>query len=73
MSGYVQSIKNQALAMDGEDVVIHMVGGQTITGTLSYETVAHPYRTEHPDVLTITVTGKAHVVRLDHVSGIGAA
>ncbi|KAF0651732.1 MULTISPECIES: hypothetical protein [Streptomyces] len=72
MSDYVQGIKSQALSMDGENVALNLVGGQSLTGTLAYETVARLYSVEYPDVLTITVAGKAHVVRLDHVSSIGA-
>ncbi|WP_328336566.1 hypothetical protein [Streptomyces violaceus] len=71
MTDYTQAIKNQAVAMSGQNVVVNLVGGQSLTGTLSYATTEAHYSVNYPDVLTVTVSTKAHTVRLDHVSSIG--
>ncbi|MFF0837479.1 hypothetical protein ACFYWF_31590 [Streptomyces sp. NPDC003344] len=71
MSDYTQAIKDRALALNGTAVVVNLVGGQSLSGTLAYATAQAYYSTTYPDVLTVTVTGKAHTVRLDHVSAIG--
>ncbi|OMI41561.1 hypothetical protein [Streptomyces sparsogenes] len=70
-SDAVQAIKNRALALNGQSAVVNLVGGQTLTGTLTYATIAGQWGTTYPDALTVTVTSKAHVVRIDHVSSIG--
>ncbi|MEV7200260.1 hypothetical protein [Streptomyces griseoluteus] len=71
MSDYTQAIKTQAVTMNGQAVVVNLVGGQSLTGTLAYATAAAYFSTTYPDVLTVTVAGKAHTVRVDHVSSIG--
>ncbi|MFE2549011.1 hypothetical protein ACFXGI_10755 [Streptomyces sp. NPDC059355] len=44
---YVQSIKNTALALHGTTVVVNLIGGQSLTGTLAYVMAAPngPYTT----------------------------
>ncbi|MER7964902.1 hypothetical protein [Streptomyces ardesiacus] len=71
MSDYTDTMKRLASALDGQAVTMNLVGGQTLTGTLDYETTPGYYSTNFPDVLTVTVETKAHTVRLDHVSSIG--
>lgn len=71
MNDYVQAIKTQAVAMNGQTVVVNLIGGQSLTGTLAYATAPKYYGTIYPDVLTVTVSTKAHTVRVDHVSSIG--
>lgn len=71
MGDYTQAIKTQAVAMNGQTVVVNLIGGQSLTGTLAYTTTPRYYSTDFPDVLTVTVSTKAHTVRLDHVSSIG--
>ncbi|MGW0419472.1 hypothetical protein [Streptomyces sp. NPDC003015] len=71
MSDFTQAIKTQAAAMSGQTVVLNLIGGQTLTGTLTYVTTPRYYSTDFPDVLTVTVSTKAHTVRVDHVSSIG--
>ncbi|MGW5367826.1 hypothetical protein ACWER6_20760 [Streptomyces sp. NPDC004009] len=71
MSDYTQAIKDRALALNGTAVVVNLVGGQSLSGTLAYATAQSYFGTTYPDVATVTVTGKAHTVRLDHVSSIG--
>ncbi|MFF5537875.1 hypothetical protein ACFY71_36355 [Streptomyces cinerochromogenes] len=71
MSDYTQAIKNQAVAMNGQTVVVNLSGGQSLTGTLAYTTTPRYYSTDFPDVLTVTVASKAHTVRVDHISSIG--
>ncbi|MFD5285044.1 hypothetical protein [Streptomyces rubrogriseus] len=71
---YVSDIRAQARELNGEAVSVNLVGGQTLTGTLTYEARPMPYptgSTEWPKALTITVETKAHFVRVDHVSSIG--
>lgn len=69
---FVQSIKNSALPLHGSVVVVNLVGGQSLTGTLAYALDTHGGRyTTFPDVLTVTVSAKVHTVRLDHISAIG--
>ncbi|MCT9140349.1 hypothetical protein [Streptomyces violarus] len=71
---YVAEIRDRAAAMNGQTVAVSLVGGQTLTGTLAYASVAAVYpvgMTDWPTVLTVTVSTKAHTVRLDHVSSIG--
>ncbi|MFJ8146196.1 hypothetical protein ACIQ6R_14115 [Streptomyces sp. NPDC096048] len=71
MTDYVQGIKTQAVAMNGQNVTVNLVGGQTLTGTLAYATTEAAYSVRYPEVLTVTVATKAHTVRVDHVSSIG--
>ncbi|MFD8262336.1 hypothetical protein ACFV19_26200 [Streptomyces griseoluteus] len=71
MSDYTQAIETQAVTMNGQSVVVNLIGGQSLTGTLAYTTTSRYYSTYFPDVLTLTVAGKAHTVRVDHVSSIG--
>ncbi|MFJ2737313.1 hypothetical protein [Streptomyces sp. NPDC087317] len=71
MNDYVQAIKAAAVAMNGQSVVLNLVGGQSLAGTLAYASSAGHYAVNYPDVLTVTVSGKAHTVRLDHVTAIG--
>ncbi|MEV6537126.1 hypothetical protein AB0M86_47605 [Streptomyces sp. NPDC051639] len=66
-----QEIKDRALALNGTAVVVSLVGGQTVTGTLTYATVVKNGGTVYPNVLTVTATSKATTVRTDHVSAIG--
>ncbi|WP_327322264.1 hypothetical protein OG735_07040 [Streptomyces sp. NBC_01210] len=66
-----QEIKNRAVELNGTTVVVSLVGGQSVTGTLAYATVAKYGGTAYPDVLTVTATSKATTVRIDHVSAIG--
>lgn len=71
---YVSDIRAQAQELNGEAVTVNLVGGQTLTGTLTFvaRPLAHPSGSfEWPKALTITVETKAHIVRLDHVSSIG--
>lgn len=72
MNDATQAIKNRAIELHGTAVVVNLVGGQSLTGTLAYAVDTHGGRyTTFPDVLTVTVSAKAHTVRLDHVSAIG--
>jgi hypothetical protein len=71
---FLAEIRAQAELLNGETVTVHLVGGQTLTGTLSFveRPLAHPSGSfEWPKALTVTVETKAHTVRLDHVSSIG--
>ncbi|MGZ3097913.1 hypothetical protein [Streptomyces sp. H72] len=71
---YVSDIRAQAAELNGEEVAVNLVGGQTLTGTLTFAArpLAYPSgSTEWPKALTVTVDTKAHTVRLDHVSSIG--
>ncbi|WP_329177128.1 hypothetical protein OG754_26755 [Streptomyces decoyicus] len=69
---YVDAIKTHAVALNGQVVAVNLIGGQALTGTLTYATNTGLWGgTEFPDVLTVTVSTKAHTVRLDHVSSIG--
>ncbi|MFI2258793.1 hypothetical protein [Streptomyces tubercidicus] len=69
---YTQVIKNRALELNGQSVVVNLSGGQTLTGTLAYATTTGLWGgTTFPDVLTVTVSTKAHTVRLDSVTSIG--
>ncbi|MET8818233.1 hypothetical protein EF913_23115 [Streptomyces sp. WAC04189] len=71
---YLAEIRAQAEELNGETVTVHLVGGQTLTGTLTF--VPRPLTfpadaTEWPKALTVNVETKTHTVRLDHVSSIG--
>ena len=70
---YASAIRDSAAALDGMAVVVNLVGGQTLSGTLSYAPTPTGYLGSpvYPPVLTVTVSTKAHTVRLDHVSSIG--
>lgn len=69
---YIQAIKSRALALNGQTVAVNLTGGQTLTGTLTYATTVGLWGgTEFPSVLTVTVSTKAHTVRLDSVTSIG--
>ncbi|MEV6132716.1 hypothetical protein AB0M05_39045 [Streptomyces violaceusniger] len=72
MTDAVQAMKNRAVAMNGQSVAVNLSGGQTLTGTLTYATITGSWGgTVYPEVLTVTVASKAHVVRIDHVSSLG--
>ncbi|MFY0513516.1 hypothetical protein ACOMD4_24475 [Streptomyces anulatus] len=65
-------IKNAALALNGQSASVNLIGGQTLTGTITYATTAEAYgAVAYPDAMTVTVSTKVHTVRLDHVSSIG--
>ncbi|MGW2709559.1 hypothetical protein ACWC4J_11280 [Streptomyces sp. NPDC001356] len=69
---YTDAVRERAMTMNGQAVVVNLVGGQTLTGTLAYASTTGPQGwTVWPNVLTVTVTGKAHSARLDHISSIG--
>ncbi|MFB7258841.1 hypothetical protein [Streptomyces nojiriensis] len=71
-SSSVQAIKTRAIELHGTTVVVNLIGGQSLTGTLAYALDTHGGRyTEYPDVLSVTISTKVHTVRLDHVSAIG--
>ncbi|MFI9562409.1 hypothetical protein [Streptomyces rishiriensis] len=65
-----QEIKDRAIALNGTAVVVRLIGGQDVTGTLTYATVAKYGGTAYPSVLTVTAASKATTVRIDHVSAI---
>ncbi|MGW1270723.1 hypothetical protein [Streptomyces sp. NPDC002491] len=67
-----QTIRTHAVTLNGQTAAINLVGGQTLTGTLAYATTTASWGgIEYPDFLTVTVSTKAHTVRMDHVSSIG--
>ncbi|WP_327169071.1 hypothetical protein [Streptomyces subrutilus] len=71
---YVAAIKASALMLHGTSVVVTLIGGTMLTGTLAYTAYAPngPYTTNPwPHTLTVTVSTKVHTVRLDHISAIG--
>ncbi|MFF3330006.1 hypothetical protein ACFYWX_10675 [Streptomyces sp. NPDC002888] len=70
---YIDAVKASARELDGQEVAVGLVGGQTLTGTLTYESTpgGYPVVDQWPNVLTVTVSTKVHTVRLDHVSSIG--
>lgn len=69
---YTQVIKNRAIELNGTAVVVELIGGQTLTGTLSYALADGPQSTKYyPNALTVTVSTKAYTVRLDAVAAIG--
>ncbi|CCK32617.1 hypothetical protein BN159_8239 [Streptomyces davaonensis JCM 4913] len=71
---YTSVIRDRAAAANGQTVAVNLVGGQTLTGTHAYASAAATYPAggiDWPTVLTVTVSTKAHTVRLDHVSSIG--
>ncbi|GGN38150.1 hypothetical protein [Streptomyces fuscichromogenes] len=68
-----QDIKNRAVTLNGQTAAVNLVGGQTLTGTLDYATVAVEWGgTDYPESLQITVDTIVHTVRLDHVSSVGS-
>jgi hypothetical protein len=72
IDSYTTAIQQQAVTMDGASVAVNLIGGQTLTGTLAYATRTGLWGgTEFPHILTVTVSGKAHTVRLDAVMSIG--
>ncbi|MCQ9134133.1 hypothetical protein [Streptomyces hilarionis] len=66
-----QEIKNRAAALNGTAVVVSLIGGQTVTGTLAYATVARYGGTAYPNILTVTASGKDTTIRTDHVTAVG--
>lgn len=71
---HIQSIKNAALALHGTTAVVHLLGGQTLTGSLTYVLASPngPHTTNpYPLALTLTVSTKVYTIRLDHVSALG--
>ncbi|WP_217164250.1 hypothetical protein [Streptomyces sp. AC512_CC834] len=71
---FLAEIRAQAQELNGEEVTVNLVGGQTLTGTLTFVSrplVNPPGSYEWPKALTVTVETKDHFVRLDHVSSIG--
>ncbi|MFE7501523.1 hypothetical protein ACFU6O_20710 [Streptomyces albidoflavus] len=65
-------VKSRAVELNGQSVTLALVGGQTLTGTLAYVGEAGAYDlVNYPHVLTLTTSGKATTVRVDHVSAIG--
>lgn len=70
---YIDQTTRQALAYDGQSgVVINLIGGQTLTGTVDCGTTSAAFGVNSPVFLTVTDSGsKVHTVRLDHVSSIG--
>ncbi|MFI2029121.1 hypothetical protein [Streptomyces buecherae] len=59
----LRAIKGRAVELHGSTATVQLSGGQTLTGTVDY--------TANRDHLSITTEGKAHTVRVDHVSAIG--
>ncbi|MFL4902765.1 hypothetical protein ACJ6WF_06175 [Streptomyces sp. MMS24-I2-30] len=71
---FASEIRERATAMNGQNVTVNLVGGQVLAGTLTYVLGAIDYppgATRYPAALTVTVAGKVHTARLDHVSSIG--
>ncbi|MFI9175733.1 hypothetical protein [Streptomyces lincolnensis] len=73
---YVSDVRDRAAVLNGQSVIVNLVGGSTLTGTLAY--VPRPAgwpagSQEWPKSLTVTVSTKVHTVRLDHVSSLGQA
>ncbi|MFF1919699.1 hypothetical protein ACFVW8_03870 [Streptomyces sp. NPDC058221] len=69
---YTQPMKNRAIELSGTAVVVELLSGKALTGTLSYALVDGPQATkQYPNVLTVTVETKAYTVRLDAVAAIG--
>ena len=70
---YVAAITAQALTFNGQTgVVVNLIGGGSLTGTVACATVASWPGNRYPLTLTLTDSGsKAHMVRIDHVSSIG--
>ncbi|MFE6128844.1 hypothetical protein ACFQ6Q_11315 [Streptomyces sp. NPDC056437] len=67
-----QIIKSRAVELHGTTVVVNLVGGSTLTGTLAYQTISGAHGSvRYPDVLTITATSKAHTVPTAYVVTIG--
>ncbi|MFF9543884.1 hypothetical protein C0Q57_30780 [Streptomyces albidoflavus] len=65
-------VKSRAVELNGQAVTLALVGGQTLTGTLAYVAKTGAYGSvDYPHVLTLTTSGKATTVRVDHVSAIG--
>jgi hypothetical protein len=68
---FVQAIKSHAETLNGQTVSVQLVGGQQLSGTLAYATVASQWGARYPEVLTLTVATKVQKIRVDHVSAIG--
>jgi hypothetical protein len=67
-----QVIKSRAAELHGTTVVLNLVGGTSLTGTLAYETTSGAFGVVlFPDVLTITVSTKVHTVPTAYVVSIG--
>ncbi|MFE4305983.1 hypothetical protein ACFRR6_07990 [Streptomyces sp. NPDC056891] len=72
LSDYVQAIKNRAVELNGTTVVVELSSGKTLTGTLAYALATDVGGFQkYPSVLTVTVSTKAHTVRVDRVDSIG--
>ncbi|MGW3989083.1 hypothetical protein [Streptomyces sp. NPDC004830] len=70
---YTDAIRARARELAGQAVTVNLVGGQTLSGTLTYESApgGYPVVEQWPDALTITAEAVTHTVRLDHVSSVG--
>jgi hypothetical protein len=72
---YLSTIRDQAIALNGQTVSVNLVGGQTLSGTLAYVTESvtgwPAGGNRWPNAITLTVSTKVHKVRLDHVSSLG--
>jgi hypothetical protein len=71
---FVTDIRDRAAALNGQSVTVNLVGGATLTGTLAFAPRSAGWpdgSQEWPKSMTVTVSTKAHTVRLDHVSSIG--
>ncbi|MFI6897586.1 hypothetical protein ACIBM4_26080 [Streptomyces sp. NPDC050256] len=69
---YTQAIKNRAIELNGTAVVVELLSGKALTGTLSYALADGPQATKYyPNALTVTVSTKAYTVRLDTIAAIG--
>jgi hypothetical protein len=72
---YLSTIRDQAIALNGQAVSVNLIGGQTIAGALAYVLEAvtgwPTGMNQWPNALTVTVSTKVHKIRLDHVSSLG--
>ncbi|MFE1363173.1 hypothetical protein ACFW84_02875 [Streptomyces anulatus] len=69
---YAQAMKNRAIELNGTAVVVELMSGKALTGTLSYALADGPQHSKYyPTVLTVTVSTKAYTVRLDAIAAIG--
>jgi hypothetical protein len=67
-----QAIKGRAVELNGTTVLVNLMGGTSLTGTLDYETTSGAFGVVlFPDVLTITVSTKVHTVPTAYVVSIG--
>ncbi|MER6343758.1 hypothetical protein ACWC10_00370 [Streptomyces sp. NPDC001595] len=70
---YTSAIRDHAMTLNGQAVVVELVSGKTITGTLAYASTPTGYMGAEvwPTLLTVTVAAKVHKIRIDHVSSLG--